>query len=460
MRPATLSTRLGLAMGLLSAVLVIGLALLAYAALDRQLDQRARHQLGDKLERARQLLAGVPDSTALARHPHLLLDLVSGHDDLGLSVLDVPPRQQPLLGSGAPVPADLVERLASTDTTVQQRWSDASGTEQLSVGRSIRLGNGTPVLLLVSLDRGADTQLLGAFRDSAMAGVPFLLLLVGLGAWYAVQRGLSPLRRFRKVAARVSTDDLSHRIALEKLPLELREVAHALNLMLNRLDGGVQQLTQFSDDLAHELRSPLGNLLGKAQVALARERSGEEYQNVLVSGVEELERLTRIVQDMLFLAQVNQAPAPFQRLALHDEADKVAELFRLAAEEKGVEIAIAGRGWVLGERLMVQRAISNLLSNAIRHTPGGGLIGIRIDGGGEGVCLSVSNPGAGIDAQHLPHLFERFYRVDASRARSEGGTGLGLSIVQSIMTLHGGAARVSSRAGGPTCFSLAFPGGT
>lgn len=460
MRPATLSTRLGLAMGLLSAVLVIGLALLAYAALDRQLDQRARHQLGDKLERARQLLAGVPDSTALARHPHLLLDLISGHDDLGLSVLDVPPRRQPLLGSGAPVPADLVERLASTDTTVQQRWSDASGTERLSVGRSVRLGDGTPVLLLVSLDRGADTQLLGAFRDSAVAGVPFLLLLVGLGAWYAVQRGLSPLRRFRKVAARVSTDDLSHRIALEKLPLELREVAHALNLMLNRLDGGVQQLTQFSDDLAHELRSPLGNLLGKAQVALARERSGEEYQNVLVSGVEELERLTRIVQDMLFLAQVNQAPAPFQRLALHDEADKVAELFRLAAEEKGVEIAIAGRGWVLGERLMVQRAISNLLSNAIRHTPGGGLIGIRIDGGGEGVCLSVSNPGAGIDAQHLPRLFERFYRVDASRARSEGGTGLGLSIVQSIMTLHGGAARVSSRAGGPTCFSLAFPGGT
>jgi len=290
-----------------------------------------------------------------------------------------------------------------------------------------------------------------------LAGVPFLLLLVGLGAWYAVHRGLSPLQRFRKVAARISTEDLSHRIPVEKLPLELGEAAQALNVMLHRLDQGVQQLTQFSDDLAHELRSPIGNLLGKAQVTLSRERPLEEYQAVLASGVEELERLSRIVSDMLFLAQVNQAQVPFERLSLGAEACRVAELFLYAAEEKGVDIELSGDAWVHGNRLMVQRAISNLLSNAIRHAPASSQVDIDIKGGAEGVALCVSNPGPGIEPQHLPHLFERFYRADGGRSRQEGGTGLGLAIVRSIMSLHNGSVAVDSAAEGPTRFHLRFP---
>lgn len=138
-----------------------------------------------------------------------------------------------------------------------------------------------------------------------MIALPLLLMLIGIGAWWVVQRGLAPLQQFSRVAAKVTTQDLTHRLSPDNLPRELAELAHSINFMLHRLDGGVQQLSQFSDDLAHELRSPITNLMGKAQVTLSRERPPHEYKAVLESSTEELERLTRIVSDMLFLAQVS-----------------------------------------------------------------------------------------------------------------------------------------------------------
>jgi two-component system heavy metal sensor histidine kinase CusS len=225
----------------------------------------------------------------------------------------------------------------------------------------------------------------------------------------------------------VSAQDLSHRLSVVNMPQELSELAHGINFMLHRLDGGIQQLSQFSDDLAHELRSPITNLMGKAQVTLSRERPAKEYKAVLESCTEELGRVTRIVSDMLFLAQVSHPAAlvPFESILLEDEALKVIDLFSLSAEEKSVGITVSGWGKVLGDRLMIQRAISNLLSNAIRHCPAGQSIAIAIETQTEKVSLSISNPGVGIEHQHLFHIFDRFYRVDNSRSRAEGGTGLG-----------------------------------
>ncbi|MEL7936415.1 heavy metal sensor histidine kinase [Pseudomonas delhiensis] len=457
MKPASLSTRLGLGIGLLCAGLVVVLALLAYGALDHELQSRARNELADKLGQVRHALGAGLDDRDLVRGPHELLDVVAGHDNLSLTLLAPRPGQAPLLDTGPPLRRASLDRLLPGAGLGYHAWADAGGQRLLTASSVVRLANGASVRVLLTLERSNDDALLGAFRRSVLAGVPFLLLLVGLGAWYAVQRGLSPLRRFRRVAANISTEDLSHRIPVEKLPLELGEVAQALNVMLHRLDQGVQQLTQFSDDLAHELRSPIGNLMGKAQVTLSRERPAEEYKAVLASGIEELERLSRIVSDMLFLAQVNQAQVPFERLSLGDEATRVAELFLYAAEDKRVDIELSGDAWVTGERLMVQRAISNLLSNAIRHTPEGSRVRIDIESGMEGATLSVANPGPGIAPQHLPRLFERFYRADGGRSRAEGGTGLGLAIVRSIMSLHRGSVAVDSRPEGPTCFHLRFP---
>ncbi|WP_374441324.1 heavy metal sensor histidine kinase [Pseudomonas panipatensis] len=459
MKPASLSSRLGIAVSLLCTSLVVVLALLAYAALSHELETRAHSAMADKLRQVRHSLVEGFDSSTLAWQPHSLLDLVLGHDNLSLTVLPLAKGETPLLDTSTGANNEALDGLQVGSGLSYHEWNAPGGARLLIVGTRAELKDGTPVRILLSLDRSADASLLEAFRHLVLTSVPFLLLLVGLGAWYIVQRGLSPLRHFRKVASRVSTEDLSHRIPLERLPLELREAAHALNVMLHRLDSGVQQLTQFSDDLAHELRSPISNLLGKAQVTLSRERACEEYKAVLASSVEELSRVTRIVSDMLFLAQVSQpqAQAGFKRVALDEEAYKVAELFLLPAEEKQVDIEITGEGWVMGDRLMIQRAISNLLSNAIRHSPPGSLVSIRIDADDAQVRLCVGNPGPGIAQQHLPMLFERFYRVDSSRSRAEGGTGLGLAIVRSIMSLHRGTVAVESSASGPTLFLLRFP---
>jgi two-component system heavy metal sensor histidine kinase CusS len=243
------------------------------------------------------------------------------------------------------------------------------------------------------------------------------------------------------------------------MPQELSELAHGINFMLHRLDAGVQQLSQFSDDLAHELRTPINNLMGKAQVTLSRERTTEEYKDVLVSCIEELERVARIVSDMLFLAQVSHPSAlvPFESIALEEEALKVVDLFSLSAQDKQIHLTVLGNAQVLGDRLMIQRAISNLLSNALRHCPSGKTVTLLIEQGANQASLLVSNPGAGIEAQHLPYLFDRFYRVDSSRSRSQGSTGLGLAIVRSIMCLHQGVAEVKSLPGAVTVFRLGFP---
>ena len=300
--------------------------------------------------------------------------------------------------------------------------------------------------------------LLNAYLRSTLFALPLLLLLIGVCAWRLVKGGLAPLRRFRRIAERVSAQDLGHRLPEDGLPQELQTLARSINVMLDRLDNGVQQLSRFSDDLAHELRTPISNLMGKAQVTLSRERPTEAYKVALEDSIDELTRLTRIITDMLFLAQVDQPTVSLQMnpVTLGEEARRVAELFDFSAESKGIELKVRGWGTVLGDRLMVQRALSNLLSNAIRHSPEGARVDIGIEARDDGLHCWVENGGPGVAAEHLPHLFERFYRVGCGRSRMDGGTGLGLAIVKSIMQVHGGRVEVSSAVNGPTRFSLVF----
>jgi two-component system heavy metal sensor histidine kinase CusS len=200
--------------------------------------------------------------------------------------------------------------------------------------------------------------------------------------------------------------------------------------------------------------------MGKAQVALTRERSLSEYREVLESCTEELDRMSRMVSDMLFLAQVSHPASmvEFEPVSLVDEVQRVCDLFSISAEEGEIQLQISGSDDVVrGNRLMVQRAVSNLVSNAIRYCPRGRTVYVKVQHSASGTTLSVGNPGRGIAKEHHAHLFERFYRVDKSRARSEGGTGLGLAIVQSIMSLHQGSASVEVTEENFTWFHLHFP---
>ncbi|WP_339524366.1 heavy metal sensor histidine kinase [Pseudomonas sp. EL_65y_Pfl2_R96] len=462
MKPASLSLRLGLTVSILGALLVVFLAILAYFALTHELNALSRDSLERKMEQVEHSLSLYTDTGEISTKPHILLDQVMGHDNLTLTIYDRTNWRTPLLksGSGMADPRQQIKAVRSvTDQLAYSVSTDAQDAKFLTASRLIRIKDGTSVPVLLSMDNAHDQALLNAYLRSTLIALPLLLIFIGLSAWAAVQRGLAPMREFRKVAAMVSTQDLDHRLSVVNMPQELSELAQGINFMLHRLDSGVQQLSQFSDDLAHELRTPINNLMGKAQVILSRERTAEEYKNVLVSCTEELERVARIVSDMLFLAQVSHPSAltPFESIALEDEALKVADLFSLSAQDKQIDLIVVGSARVLGDRLMIQRAISNLLSNALRHCPAGQTVSLLIEQGATQVSLLVSNPGMGIEAQHLPHLFDRFYRVDSSRSRSQGSTGLGLAIVRSIMSLHQGVAEVKSLPGTMTVFRLGFP---
>lgn len=462
MKSASLSMRLGLAVSIMGALLVLFLAVLAFLALTHELDKLSKDNLSEKMRQIEHSLSLYEKPVDINIKPHVLLDQVMGHDHLNLTIYDLINMRTPLLKSGFGLTDPRVELKAAgsaTDKVSYSRSTDDQGRHFLTASRLIRLPNGTNVAVLLSLDCANDEALLSTYLSSTIMALPLLLLLIGLSAWAVVKRGLAPLREFRKVAAMISAQDLSHRLSVVKMPQELSELAHGINFMLHRLDSDVQQLSQFSDDLAHELRAPISNLMGKAQVTLSRERPAEEYKAVLESSTEELGRVARIVSDMLFLAQVSHPAAlvPFETIALEDEALKVINLFSLSAEDKQISVSVTGRGSTIGDRLMIQRAISNLMSNAIRHCPVGQAITITIEVHATEVSLHVANRGAGIEPQHLPHLFDRFYRVDTHHSRAGGSTGLGLAIVKSIMSLHQGVAEVNSRPGKITTFKLGFP---
>ncbi|MDU8459563.1 heavy metal sensor histidine kinase [Pseudomonas syringae group sp. J254-4] len=460
MKPTRLSTRLGLTVTALIACLVLVMEMLAYAAISRQLDLRAEDSLNEKFAQIEHSMSegflGIED---IVQYPHTLRDQIIGHDSYSLMVLDASnPRQQLMMvgneeGRNLPVPeADHIPQGF-------QELQSVHGHKILMGYREIHLKTGQDILVRLSMDRESDSTLLHAYLKSTFLILPVILLLVGFGAWWVVRRGLRPLGAFRKVTALISARDLSHRMKVKGMPDELRDLAHAVNFMLHRLDGDVQQLAQFSDDLAHELRSPMNNLMGKAQVTLSRPRPSEEYKQALESCTEELERMSRMISQMLFLASVSQpaAPLPVEVIDLREEADKVAELFSSSAEERDITLQVQGNAKATGDRLMIQRAISNLLSNAIRHGLSGSVITITLATHADEVSLAVRNAGEGIDAEHLPRLFDRFYRVHVSRARQQGGTGLGLAIVRSIMSLHEGQVTVESEPGHFTTFSLIFP---
>ncbi len=459
MRPTRLSLRLGLSVILMGAALVLLLACLAVLALDHELDSRARKSLTAKMGQIEHSLSIDLKADDLQTRAHPLLDVVMGHDNLSLSVIALTGRHSALLTLGPGLDADRLLRIHSDEHLTFSQWQDSNDDQLLTASRLMHLQDGTEVRVLLTVNRADDNSLLQAYLRSTLWTLPLLLLLIGFVAWKLVQRGLTPLRRFRRIAEQVSAQQLTLRLPETGLPQELSDLAGSMNVMLDRIDGGVQRLSQFSDDLAHELRTPISNLMGKAQVTLARERPVEQYKEVLETSIEELTRLNRIITDMLFLAQVSQpqTQVPLKPVSLADEVTRVSELFEFSAEQKGIALRQQGWGTVMGDRLMVQRALSNLLSNAIRHSPSGHAVDIGIERCGDAVCLWVENRGPGIAQEHLPHLFERFYRAGSGRSRLEGGTGLGLAIVKSIMQVHRGEVEVRSELNGVTRFSLVFP---
>jgi len=302
--------------------------------------------------------------------------------------------------------------------------------------------------------------LLSAYRRDLIAVVVVGLLLAGAsGAWVA-RRGLLPLAEITHVTERIGAQQLADRLKLSAWPTELTALAFAYNRMLDRLQESFERLSQFSADLAHELRTPINNLVGEAQVALSQPRSAGEYERVLQSGLEEHARLTRMIDSMLFLARAEEIQATLQRQTLQARSVLLAvvEFFDPLAQEQQVSLRCEGETQLSADALLLRRALSNLLSNALRYTPPGGKVTVQAqqmpDGGG---MVRVMDSGIGIAPEHLPKLGDRFYRIDPARSDSTAGAGLGLAIVKSIMHLHGGRLQIESEVSKGTVVSLLFP---
>nr|WP_283950329.1 heavy metal sensor histidine kinase [Pseudomonas piscis] len=315
-----------------------------------------------------------------------------------------------------------------------------------------------PLRFLIAIDTDTFHQtqhhLLMALIGLAIVGV---LLASALGYWVA-RIGLKPLIKLSQEAQRLAPPRLSGRLQLSPLPPELSQFVNSFNSTLERVEVAYSRLESFNADVAHELRSPLTNLIGQTQVALTRGRSAEHYFEVLQSNLEELERLRSIVNDMLFLASADQGSkaTKLTSASLATEVATTLDYLDFILEDAQVRVEVEGDAQVRIEVAHLRRALINLLSNAVQHTAAGEVIRVRIEVQERQVAIAVSNPGQDIATEHLPRLFERFYRVDASRSNSGANHGLGLAIVKAIALMHGGDVFVHSDRGINT-FGLYLP---
>lgn len=286
-----------------------------------------------------------------------------------------------------------------------------------------------------------------------------ILLMLAL-VWLAVYQGHAPLRRITREIQQITTDQLHVRLASDSVPAELAPLALSFNTMLERIEEMVNRLSNFSADIAHELRTPVTSLMTQTQVALANVRSVDEYREVLYSNLEEYERLAQMIGDMLFLAQrdKNLISANVVALDMATEVRSLFDYFEALADERHIVLHLEGEASLHGDRQMLRRALSNLLSNAIRYTPDGESIYIKLAASPDQpfVDITVENPGPAIPPEQITKIFDRFYRADKSRTRSGDGAGLGLAIVKSIIEAHSGQITACSQ-DGKTCFHMVLP---
>ncbi|MDH0500185.1 heavy metal sensor histidine kinase [Stutzerimonas stutzeri] len=420
---------------------------------EHHFDELDRHTLHEKLEASRRLLTGLDDLEHFERVRPQLQVLLDGHSEMRGFVFDEVGTQlfpRPEQQAAEPSLLMLIGENEGELTLEGRVWRGEAGYVEVG-GRGLKL--------LVMLDVTAHKAFFHTFSGWLWAALVLCALLSGLLGWLLVRSGLRPLREVTQVAASVSAKSLRERIPDDSTPAELQQLVQAFNAMLARLEDAFVRLSNFSADIAHELRTPLSNLMTHTEVALTRGRSLEQYQDNLHSNLEELQRMSRMIDDMLFLAKAdNGLIVPDAKpVALEQLCTQLLDYYQLPADERGVRFELTGAGTIQGDLAMLRRALSNLLSNALRYTPDGERIRVAIERGAGQVTLEVSNPGATIATEHLERLFDRFYRVDpARREGSPSNAGLGLAITRSIVQAHQGRIHCTS-AQGRTSFMLEFP---
>ena len=311
----------------------------------------------------------------------------------------------------------------------------------------------------MSLENSYSTRHLYLLTTAAV--LPIALLLAGGGGWLLARRALKPVDRMAEAARRISAEHLAERLADPGGEDELSKLAQTLNEMLSRLDESFNQIRQFSADASHELQTPLTILKGEMEVALRSPRSPEEYQRILKSALEEIDRIARLVEGLLLLARADAGVLRMDRktVDLSQVVEEIYEQGKVLAAARDINLLLGQMEPTLiqGDAERLRRLLLNLMDNGIKYTPAGGRVTLSLQREGEWARLKVEDTGIGLSPEDQERIFERFYRSAEARSRSEGGYGLGLCIAKSIAEAHGGRIEVNSTPGLGSTFAVLLP---
>jgi len=439
-------------------LLVIAVTLYLYWAMTSNVDREDDALLADKVRVVRAVMQQRPGDTAAIRQAVEDTSEARQHERTFVRIVGEDGR---VLVESPGLDRTLPANLFPTPTGETSRGTDVRSAD----GRVYRVvavrEAGSPWAVQLAMDRSLEVEILGDYLKHLWYALGMALVVCAVVGYLIAHRGVRPINDITETARRIRPTNFGERLATDGLPAELLALAATFNDMLDRLEQSFARLSRFSADIAHELRTPVAGLRGEIEVALSKPRPPEEYREVLGSGLEQCGRLARLIDRLLFLAR---AENPETQIAKEPcdvgvELAAVYEFYEAAAAEAGVKLTVLLDETISADldRPLFQRAVGNLVSNAIAHTPLGGTVSLTAERGEATTSIRVADTGCGIPATDLPHVFDRFYRVDRSRSSKRGSVGLGLAIARSIVQLHGGSVGITSEAGRGTRVTLTFP---
>ncbi len=457
----SLTVQATLSFALISCLVVSGLGLYLYTSAKHALEIRADYTLIGRVDRFRNLLHDLYNVRQMEERPAIFESMLGNEQDVRIfrrmgepPFINVnPDRMTP--PSMTPVPVDAP---VTIDALHEGERADGIRVQWVSALADIGERGGT-VEITAAYVMTQESQMLSAYLMRVIGAIVMAVLLTTLMGFVLLRRGLRPLTIMSDRAAKITPANLAVRLPDDDAPTELRRLAIAFNAMLDRLQAGYEHLSQFSADLAHEIRTPVNILMGQTQVALGQARSTQEYEQLLESNQEELARMAHIIENILFLSRSDHAVVAVERepLAFADELARISDYFEGLAQERGMCFRVEAHGTALVNAVMWRRAVNNLVINAIRYGNEGSCIGLYASSDQRGATVYVENEGPALSQDELDRMFSRFYRGDKSRSEYTESNGLGLALVKAIMAMHGGDATARMLDNGHIRFSLHFP---